>query len=208
VNHNHNDLGTFTVAIGNRYLICDPGLETYTDRTFSPQRYQSDLLNSFGHPVPVVAGALQMPGKDEHRSGYGSHAHAIVVETAFNESRDRVVLDLTKAYPVAALLSLHRTFVYERSGDTGVVVTDEVAFASPQTFETAVITYAGWSLHDDGSLVIRDGDAAVKVTARSDAGALSFAPGVIQEVFKPTRLAWRLTQPVLRARVVLAVQPL
>jgi hypothetical protein len=35
VNHNHNDLGTFSVAVGGKYLIYDPGAEIYTNRTFS-----------------------------------------------------------------------------------------------------------------------------------------------------------------------------
>lgn len=207
VNHNHNDLGTFTVAIGNRYLICDPGLETYTDRTFSPHRYQSNLLNSFGHPVPVVAGHLQVPGPDEHRSGYGSHAQATVVETLFSDECDRVVLDLTKAYAVESLISLQRTFVYTRSGDGQVEVADDVAFTSPQSFETALITYAGWSANEDGSLVIKDGEAAVKVTAHSDDGDLEFAHCVIAECFTPTRLSWRLKDPVKHGRVQIVVRP-
>ncbi|MEZ5415602.1 MAG: heparinase II/III family protein [Opitutaceae bacterium] len=208
VNHNHNDLGTFTVAIGNHYLICDPGLETYTDRTFSPQRYQSDLLNSYGHPVPVVADTLQMPGKDEHRAGYGSHAFARVLATSFSDETDRVVLDLTRAYPAESLRHLHRTFVYARAASGRVEVEDAVEFTTPQFFETAVITYADWSQQADGAVVIKAGDAAIKVTARSDAGDLAFSHCLIQEVFQPTRLAWRLTRPTRQARVQLEVQPL
>lgn len=207
VNHNHNDLGTFTVAVGGKYLIIDPGLETYTDRTFSPHRYQSNLLNSFGHPVPVVAGELQVPGPHEHSAGYGSHAYATVRETEFTDARDRLVLDLTKAYRVDALINLQRTFVYDRTGDGGIEVTDEVAFKSPQTFETAIITYANWSLESDGSLTIKDGDAAIRVTARSDADELEFTHCVIQESATPTRLAWRLKNPVPQARVQLVVRP-
>ena len=64
VNHNHNDLGTFTIIIDGRALIVDPGLETYSFRTFSAQRYDSQLLNSYGHPVPRVAGQLQEVGPE------------------------------------------------------------------------------------------------------------------------------------------------
>ena len=39
VNHNHNDLGTFTVILDGKALIYDPGLEVYSMRTFSKQRY-------------------------------------------------------------------------------------------------------------------------------------------------------------------------
>ncbi|MCF7689701.1 MAG: heparinase II/III family protein [Cephaloticoccus sp.] len=207
VNHNHNDLGTFTVALGGKYLLYDPGLEIYTNRTFSPNRYQGDLLNSFGHPVPVVAGELQVPGKTEHRAGYGSHAYATVQETAFTDQRDLLVLDLTKAYRVDALTRLVRTFVYDRTGEGRVEVRDEVVYSSPQSFETALITYAEWTLDEDGSVILSDGDAAIKVKVHSTAGDLTFTHCVLQESATPTRLAWHFNQPVARARVHITVQP-
>lgn len=208
VNHNHNDLGTFTVAVGDKHLLCDPGGEIYTKRTFSLNRYQSDLLNSFGHPVPVIAGELQVPGKDEHKAGYGSHAFATVQETAFTDTRDRMVLDLTKAYRVKSLISLKRAFVFDRTGNGLVEVTDEVSFNSPQSFETALVTYAEWSLNDDGSLTIFDGDAAIKVNVSSEDGDLEFSHCILKESSTPTRLSWRLKNPVEQARVQIKVQPI
>lgn len=208
VNHNHNDLGTFTVAIDNKYLIVDPGLEIYTNRTFSPKRYHSDLLNSFGHPVPVIADQLQVPAKDEHRAGYGSHAHATVVETSFSDDRDCVTLDLTKAYEVESLTKLTRQFAYERASHGNVVVTDKVEYSQPENFETALITYAEWKLNEDGSLTISDGDAAVIVTVSSEDGDFEFSHCVIQESATPTRLSWKLKDPMKQARVRINVSPL
>ena len=98
VNHNHNDLGAFTVMIDDRELLVDPGAEIYTARTFSRHRYEGDLLNSFGHPVPVVAGQLQPPGADEYTKGIGTDIRARVVATCFSELEDRVTLDLRKAH--------------------------------------------------------------------------------------------------------------
>lgn len=208
VNHNHNDLGTFTVAVGGKYLICDPGLEIYTNRTFSKNRYQSNLLNSFGHPVPVVAGKLQVPGKDEHRAGYGGHAYATVLEESFSDSCDRLVMDLTTAYRVDSLTSLHRTFVYERSNEGQVEVMDEVVFTQPESFETALITYADWSLNEDGSLSISDGESSVSVTVSSEDDVLEFSHCIIEESNTPTRLSWRLKNPVKRAQVKISIRSL
>jgi len=207
VNHNHNDLGTFTVAIDNKYLICDPGLEIYTNRTFSPKRYHSNLLNSFGHPVPVIAGQLQAPGKDEHRAGYGGHALATVLEESFSDGLDRVVLDLTKAYAVESLTSLTRAFIYERASRGQVEVIDEVQYSQPESFETALITYAEWTLNDDGSITIFDGNRAVKVIVSSVDGAFDFAHCLIEESATPTRLSWKLREPVQQARVKISVRP-
>lgn len=207
VNHNHNDLGTFTVAMGGRYLVCDPGYEIYTNRTFSADRYLGRLLNSFGHPVPVVAGALQSPGEGEHRPGFGSDYRSEVLAVAFSEAEDRVVMDLSRAYRVDELRRLQRTFRYIRSEIGAVEVTDEVVFTRPAAFETALITFADWCLAPDGSLVIGDADGAVRVTVETEAGALDFAHEVIRESSAPTRLSWRLTQPVAQATVRLVIRP-
>ncbi|MFI5357159.1 MAG: hypothetical protein ACHQ4G_07475, partial [Opitutales bacterium] len=105
VNHNHNDLGTFTVVLDGRTLILDPGPEAYTARTFSARRYDSALLNSYGHPVPRIAGCLQH---------YGADWRTRVVAKEFTDDTDRLVLDLRNAYEVPTLQHLTREFVYDR----------------------------------------------------------------------------------------------
>ena len=49
VNHGHSDVGSFSVVSGKTMVICDPGGEVYTARTFSAHRFDSKVLNSFGH---------------------------------------------------------------------------------------------------------------------------------------------------------------
>ena len=122
--HNHNDKGTFVVAVGGESPILDPGGEVYTARTFSKDRYKSNLLNSFGHPVPVVAGKLQRPGKD---------AKAILVAHNFTDAADTLVMDLRSLYEVQGLKTLQRTFVYTRSGEGSLTVTDDFAFGTRRT---------------------------------------------------------------------------
>jgi hypothetical protein len=108
--HNHNDVGSFSVVAGKTMVICDPGSEVYTRRTFSPQRYESKVLNSFGHAVPVVAGKLQRPGAE---------ARAVVLRTDFTDQADTLVLDIRSAYAVSELQKLERTFVFQRAAPTG-----------------------------------------------------------------------------------------
>ena len=207
VNHNHNDLGTFTVLLGNRELLTDPGAEVYTSRTFSPQRYEGDLLNSFGHPVPVVAGHLQPPGKDEHTVGIGADICTRVVDASFSDREDRVTLDLTRAYRVPTLHRLARTFIHNRAGGGSVGVVDEVEFSAPETFESALITYAAWTLQPDGSLRVSDGDDALDVLVSSPDVELLFDHCVIKESTTPTRLSWRVASPVQQARIRIRVIP-
>jgi hypothetical protein len=101
VNHNHNDLGTFTVLLDGKDMIYDPGLEVYSMRTFSKQRYESQLLNSYGHPVPRIAGKLQATGPTHQ---------APTLLTEFSNDTDRMVLDLRGGYDCPTLRKLEREF--------------------------------------------------------------------------------------------------
>lgn len=208
VNHNHNDLGAFTVLVGDKDLLTDPGAEVYTDRTFSPRRYESDMLNSFGHGVPVVAGQLQAPGKDEHTAGYGSHFKARVIGTEFSDEADRVVLDLREAYRVDTLVRLERSFTHDRSGDGQVRVVDEVEYTRPETFETALITFGEWQEEADGSIRISMDGVALSVKVSSEDGQLVMNHCRIEESATPIRLSWAFTEPVSSARIMMEITPL
>ena len=207
VNHNHNDLGSFSVLIGANELLTDPGAEIYTARTFSPRRYESNLLNSFGHPVPVVGGQLQSPGKGDHTARYGSEFQATLVESAFSEDEDRLVLDLKNAYVLDSLEKLTRAFLHNRTGDGQVVVVDEVEFSQPETFETALITFADWKQTGKYTIRISQGGSAVDVQVTSDDGDLVMDSCVVEESSRPTRLAWRFSDPVKSARVRISIKP-
>lgn len=200
--HNHNDLGSFVVAWQGDTPLLDPGSEVYTARTFSSRRYDSNVLNSFGHPVPRVAGRLQRTG---------AAAAAVVLKTDFTPQRDLLILDLRSAYAVDELRKLQRTFVYSREGQGSLTVTDEVEFATPQAFETALITYAPERRVENNSIRIGSSDAAVAVEV--DAGDAEFTVNQ-QEIDEdvhgsrlPVRLGIELTQPVAKAKIVLTIRP-
>lgn len=198
--HNHNDLGSFVVVLGERAVLLDPGSETYSARTFSSRRYESKLLNSYGHPVPVVAGQLQRTGRE---------AAAKVLKSEFGDTTDTLQLDLKAGYAVPELQTLTRTFVYSRAGEGSLTITDQVEMNSPQAFETALIHRGGWQREEDGSLVIYDVDEAVRV--QIDTGGKPFtveAEQIHEEAaVHPTRLAIRLTEPVTAATVTVKVAP-
>ena len=131
--HGHNDVGSYYLASRGKLLSGDPGAEEYTARTFSAKRYESKVLSSYAHPVPVVGGCLQPAG--------GRFA-AKVLKTDFSDARDVVVLDLAGAYDVKTLKALTRTFVFDRAAKT-FSVTDKVSFSSPTAFEEVYTTFAG-----------------------------------------------------------------
>ena len=110
------------VALGRSTPLVDPGAEVYTARTFSARRYQSKVLNSFGHAVPRVAGRLQETGRQ---------AAAKILKTDFTDQADTLLMDISSAYKVEGLKKLERTFVFSRAGAGKLTVSDAVEFDEP-----------------------------------------------------------------------------
>ena len=197
VNHNHNDLGTFTVILDGRALIVDPGLEIYSFRTFSLQRYESQLLNSYGHPVPRVAGQLQEAGPEWQSS---------VLETEFTDDVDRVVFDLRRAYDVPSLRSLEREFIYDRRGEGSVTVIDRVEFSEPAEFESALISFGKASISEHRVTLV-DGPTTLHADISIDGADLEFEEDTINQTPHPIRVALRCAKPVLAATVTTVLRP-
>lgn len=199
--HNHNDVGSFSVVLGQAMVLCDPGAEVYTARTFSSKRYDSKVLNSFGHAVPVIAGKLQSPGAE---------ARGVVRRTEFTERTDTLVLDIRPAYSVSELQNLERTFVYQRQAPS-LAVRDEVEFATPQSYETALVTWGQWQQVGPREIAVRDGDEVVRVKIETGGVPFTLRSETLDEDVrsrtKPTRIGIALDAPVAKATVTLHISP-
>ncbi|WP_435126742.1 heparinase II/III domain-containing protein [Actinacidiphila sp. bgisy144] len=106
--HNHNDVGSFVVALDGRPLVVDAGVGTYRRETFSPtDRYSIWTMRSAYHNVPLVDDVEQAAG-----ARYRSHAP----ECALGPDEAELGLDLAAAYPeTAGLRSWRRTFRLNRA---------------------------------------------------------------------------------------------
>lgn len=201
--HNHNDVGSFVVVLGDEALLLDPGGEVYTARTFSSRRYDSKVLNSFGHPVPVVAGKLQRTG---------GKARARILKSEFTDLADTLELDISSAYDVPELKELKRTFIYSRSGAGSLAVLDSAIFSKPSTFATAIVTLDKWKKLSASSLMIYDSDKALQVNIET--GGMEFeveAETIDEDVSaprKPVRLGISLKEPVRNAVISIKIAPI
>lgn len=199
--HNHNDVGSYVYCIGDAMTLVDPGAEVYTKRTFSSERYVSNVLNSFGHPVPRVAGQLQQTGRA---------AEAKLIKLEQTETSDTLQFDLTSAYPVKTLKQLTRTFVFDRTAGT-LTVTDQVDFTAPESFETAVITLDKWQQPAADHLHVGEGAATVDIQIEAGGQPVTVEATTIEEDVhtraKPVRIGIKLQQPVTQATVRLIVRP-
>ncbi len=200
--HNHNDVGSYVVVLDDKPLLIDPGGEVYTARTFSSRRYESNVLNSFGHPVPMVAGKLQRTGRQ---------AAGRVVSHEFTGDADTIVFDISSAYEVPELKKLQRKFVYSRTGSGSLSVTDEVAFSQACDFGTALITFDKWHQLSDSSLLIYDDEQSVRVDITTENTEFKIEPVTIEEDLsapsKPIRIGINLNKPVTNAVISLTITP-
>jgi hypothetical protein len=198
--HNHNDVGSFVVALGRTTPLLDPGSEIYTQRTFSGRRYESNVLNSFGHPVPRVAGQLQATGRQ---------AAARVLKTEFTDKTDTLILDIRSAYPIKELQTLQRSFIFSREAAGSLTVTDEVRFRTTGEFETALVTFEPWRQLADGKLVIGTGTEAVQVDINTGGQKFQIQTQEIREDLPGKRvlvrigvaLADRITEGTIRLTI-------
>lgn len=125
--HNHCDIGSFILRIGNTTYFCDPGSGIYNAAYFSKQRYESVFANSYGHSVPRIGGMLQSLGEQFRGS---------VAKTAGKAFR----IELAGAYDVPGLTSASRTMTLLPDGS--VTMSVAYAFETPGvSVEEAFVTW-------------------------------------------------------------------
>ncbi|WP_052361399.1 heparinase II/III domain-containing protein [Geminisphaera colitermitum] len=207
-NHNHNDVGGFVLALAGRSPVIDPGLDIYTAHDSYDQ---VEVKNSTGHSVPLVADKAQRPGR---------HAAARILRTEFSDEQDVYSLDLTALYDVPQLIRLIRTFTYSRAASGALTITDEVEFSTPQTYETALITFGeivttpppGNPTQPAATAIITDGPAciAIAISATSDTTAtVTPHTRLLKTRFNgpPKRLALAFDKPVSHATLTCTLTP-
>ena len=199
--HNHNDVGSYTIVLGDEVLAGDPGSIPYTNNIFDPEyRYSYKTIGSYGHPVPLIAGMQQRPGKD---------ARAVVLDKSFSNDRDELTLDIRSAYDVPALNGLERTTVYSRKGKGEVSFEDRFSFREPAFFETAIITRAQWTKLSDNTLLLEGKKEKLQVTLSSPGNQLSISQEEIAEGGSPyVRIRVYLDKPVRAGKIVITYKPL
>lgn len=100
--HNHNDVGSVTVYKNGRPLLIDIGVETYTKKTFSPERYDIWTMQSGFHNLPSFDGIGQSAGAE-------FAARDVAVDLA--AEAPWIDMDIAGAYPPAAGVRRYRRTV-------------------------------------------------------------------------------------------------
>lgn len=196
--HNHNDVGSFDVALGRLHIVGDCGAPEYN---LAPDRYASDLHGSQGHPVPRVADTVQSAGKKYHGS---------FIASRFTDTDMEAVIDLKPAYKVKGLMSLTRTIRHDRLARK-VEIIDQVEFDTPQLFGGALPSYQPIQNLGGGIFTFGIRPAALRLSVSSDDGKLSFKTAPVNCVRRKkfderaAKVDYVLEKPVKKAKVTITI---
>ncbi|KAJ3096899.1 hypothetical protein HDU97_005446 [Phlyctochytrium planicorne] len=152
--HSHNDIGSYVVAIDGVILAGDPGGPLiYNSSTFSDDRYDSPLMNSVGHPVPLFyKGTTQLKQFEATKLLASLPTKKFTIRPTFKNAVDTIFVDLTKAYFSGSSNIITRNLTYTRGKEGKICVMDvaDVGYA-PRLFtswDTAITSTATIAFHD------------------------------------------------------------
>ena len=139
--HNHDDAGSYVISLNSNLIAGEVGgTKWYNGSAFNADRYKSPLINSYGHPVPLINGKMQ-----QHYWSKPANRPSIISKN-ITANRDSISYNLRNVYPNLELTSLTRSFTYNRSPSSSVVIQDIATFSSSSRFETALTTGCNWSV--------------------------------------------------------------
>lgn len=104
--HSHNDTGSYIIYQDCEPVAIDVGVEAYTAKTFSPQRYTIWTMQSAYHNLPTIGGVMQHNGV-QYRA----------TERKYSSDDDRATysFNISEAYPKeAGVTSWVRTVTLDR----------------------------------------------------------------------------------------------
>ena len=175
--HNHNDTGSFILYKDGAPFIIDVGVETYSKKTFSADRYDIWTMQSAYHNVTNFDGAMQKDGK-QHK--------ATAVRYKPSDERTTVSMQLAASYgEESGVTSYVREVAHEKGAR--VTVTDTVrgdfsaAYFTLMTQEAPVVQECAPATVGDGSTIAqpsadaRNGSRATLTVAVGDIGTVTLS---------------------------------
>jgi hypothetical protein len=129
--HGHLDSGSFIIFHDGEPAIIDPGVEAYTAKTFSPQRYEIWTMQSAYHNLPMIGGVQQHEGRSYVASD---------VTYSTGDDAARIAMNLATAYPPeAGAKRWMREVALDRRADL-VRLTEDFTLAKPVAVALSFMT--------------------------------------------------------------------
>ncbi|MBI1281842.1 MAG: heparinase [Anaerolineaceae bacterium] len=141
--HNHNDVGEFVVYHNGLPLLIDAGVEAYSRKTFSPQRYEIWTMQSTYHNLPTIDSIQQMPGEE---------FAARDVQYLADDKEARFTLDLAGAYPPDAGINHWFRSIRLNRGQSVVIEDTYELDHQPQSLFMSLLTASNVSIDEAGHI--------------------------------------------------------
>lgn len=202
--HNHNDTGSFTIYRDGMPMFIDAGVESYTAKTFSPERYEIWTMQSAYHNLPTFDSVMQKEGE-----AYGAKD----ISFEFSENAASITMDIAPAYPdCPELISCIRSVRLEKGkaitiSDTWKSVPLSGLGTKTHPITLSLMTYERPSLQDDGL------ESACRCTLKIGDLGLCFLSGVshieIEEIpITDARLSIAWKHSIYRTMAILSGETL
>lgn len=144
--HSHNDTGSFIVYHDGDPVAIDVGVEAYTAKTFSHDRYSIWTMQSAFHNLPTVGGAMQRDGLEFRAT-----------QVQYESSAERAMLrcNLATAYPKeAGIRTWMRTVTLDRVRGA-VTVAENFELERPLPVSLSIMTPRLPSAGANGTMELR-----------------------------------------------------
>ena len=144
--HSHNDTGSYIIYQDGEPVAIDVGVEAYTAKTFSPERYTIWTMQSAYHNLPTIGGVMQHNGVEFKAT-----------DRKYDSTNDRATysFNIAQAYPQeAGVKSWVRTITLDRVQNVIRVEEDfELDHAVPVTL--SVMTPRIAELDPSGNITLK-----------------------------------------------------
>lgn len=151
--HNHNDLGSFVLAVDGKIILTDLGAGPYTAGYFGKERYTYDNTRSYYHSVPLINGFEQ--SKTNENCNFR-------LEDC-DKDNINLIIDITNAYSKASIESYKRKvkYIYE---NRELIINDTVNSLYKLTVNEGLISYIKPSVIEEGLILwnIKDNEIRLK----------------------------------------------
>ncbi len=199
-NHNHSDVGTYTLLLDSDFVAGDIGAPSYMAGAFSTE---NPARSSWGHPVPRLDKTLQSNG----RQFCGT-----ITKTEFSDSLDRVVMDIKAAYEFPGLESLLRTMENDKTGSGVITIQDVFSAGKAIQFGTAIMTFSAYEIIDSNTLILSSANQKVKVEISAQGASVKINPEPVpvehlRNGKDAKRIGIDLSEPIQKGSVTMRFTP-
>ena len=142
--HNHNDIGSFVLAINGELFLTDLGAGCYTADYFGEKRYEYMQTRSRYHNLPLINDQEQIAVPEEGK----------VEQVTISEDCVGITMELGRLYLLPELTSLRRTITSDVTKGE-ILLQDSVIVNEEICLEEGFVSYLRPTLSEEGRIILQ-----------------------------------------------------